>query len=374
MAATLSTRTEARLVLTPARQGGAAMRMYQLDTLRAFALGSVMVEHYGGQWINQHFPIGAGSSGVGCFFTLSGFLITGILLQSFDAAEKTSVAFGTFYMRRFLRLMPAFYAVILALVLLGIQPIVNTWPWHAAYLTNVWMAFGHPSNVFWSLAVEEQFYLLWPLAIVVTPRRWLPAATIGLMLLSLLFKVVIYRSGISLTDAHGLLPVNFDLLAVGCLLAMLCYRNGRSNNFDWYTGPVVVIFTVVAWACMGLAVASWYKWGDGSILRFFTNNLLCGVFFAWLVLNAAVGFKGWVGAIFNLKPLQYVGQISYGLYLVHNWMPKIVEKYAGTMPRIPFGIVCLTATFAVCILSWHFLEKPILNLRHRYAERRVVTA
>ena len=347
------------------------MRMYQLDTLRAFALGSVMLEHYGGRSINDHFPIGAGTIGVGCFFTLSGFLITGILLESFDAAEKRSVAFRTFYVRRFLRLMPAFYAVILALVLLGIQPVASSWPWHAAYLTNIWIALGHPSNVFWSLAVEEQFYLLWPLAIVVTPRRWLPIVTIALMVLAIGFKVAVYQSGYSLTEARGLLPNNFDLLALGCLLAMVCYRDGRSNNFDWYTGRVMVIFTAVAWTCMVLAITSWLVWGERSILRFFTNNLLCGVFFAWLVLNAGVGFKGWVGAIFNLKPLQYVGQISYGLYLVHNWMPKIVEKYAGNMPRIPFGILVVTATFAVCILSWHFLEKPILNLRHRFAEKRL---
>jgi peptidoglycan/LPS O-acetylase OafA/YrhL len=272
--------------------------------------------------------------------------------------------------RRFLRLMPAFYAVILVLVLLGIQPIASSWPWHVAYLTNIWIALGHPSNVFWSLAVEEQFYLLWPLAIVVTPRRWLPAVTVALMVLAVVFKIVVYRSGFSLTEARGLLPNNFDLLALGGLLAMACYRDGRPNTFEWYSGRVVVIFTAVAWTCIALAVASWAMWGEGSIPRFFTNNLLCAVFFAWLVLNAAIGFNGWVGAVFNFKPLQYVGQISYGLYLVHNWMPKIVEKYAGNLPRIPFGIIVITATFAVCILSWHFLEKPILNLRRKFAEKR----
>ncbi len=346
------------------------MRMYQLDTLRAFALGSVMLEHYGGAWLNRHVPIGAGTLGVGCFFTLSGFLITGILLQSFDAAERRSIAFSSFYLRRFLRLMPAFYAVILALVLLGIEPVASTWPWHAAYLTNIWVALGHPSNVFWSLAVEEQFYLLWPLAIVLTPRRWLPAVTVALMVLAFIFKVMVYRSGFSLTEARGLLPNNFELLAVGCLLAMACYREGRSNCFEWYSGRVATIFTVVAWSCIAIAVGSWMLYGDGSILRYFTNNLLCGVFFAWLVLNAAIGFSGWTGAIFNLKPLQYVGQISYGLYLVHNWMPKIVEKYAGDLPRLELGIIVIAATFAVCILSWHFLEKPILGLRHKIADGR----
>jgi len=340
------------------------MRMYQLDTLRALAVGLVMVEHYGGRTINNYVPIGAGTVGVGCFFTLSGFLITSILLKSFDSAEKRSLAFGTFYLRRFLRLMPAFYAVILALVLLGIEPVASSWPWHASYLTNIWVMFGNPSNVFWSLAVEEQFYLLWPLAIMVTPRRWLAPLTIGLIALSFVFKIAVYRSGISLTEARGLLPNNFDLLALGCLLAMACYRDGRPNTFDWYTGRVATVFTIVAWTCLALAIASWSAYGSASILRFFTNNLLCGVFFAWLVLNAAIGFNGWLGKLFNLKPLQYVGQISYGIYLVHNWMPKVVEKYAGnSLSRVELGLIVVTATFAVCILSWHFFEKPILGLR-----------
>ena len=350
------------------------MRMYQLDTLRTFALGAVMVEHYGGPWIHARFPIGGGTLGVGCFFTLSGFLITGILLRTFDAADRPSDAFRTFYARRFLRLMPAFYAVILALVLLNIQPVASSWPWHAAYLTNIWVALGNPSNVFWSLSVEEQFYLLWPLVIVMTPRRWLPTVTIVLVVLAFAFKVAIYQSGFSLTEARGLLPNNFDLLAIGCLLALACYRGGQPNTFDWYTGRVATVFTIVAWTCFGLAVASWIIWGDASTLRYFTNNLLCGVFFAWLVLNAAIGFKGWVGAIFNLKPLQYIGQISYGLYLVHNWVPKILEKYGGPMPRIELGVLALVITFAICILSWHFFEKPILQLRQKLGSKQPAIA
>ena len=93
------------------------MRMRHQDTLRAMALGLVMVEHFGGRPLNQLIPIGAGSVGVGCFFTLSGFLITGILLESFDARPHAKIgAWLDFYARRLLRLMPAYYAVILALV------------------------------------------------------------------------------------------------------------------------------------------------------------------------------------------------------------------------------------------------------------------
>ena len=103
------------------------MRMKHLDTLRAFAIGLVMVEHFGGKALNNNIPIGAGSVGVGLFFTLSGFLITGILMQSFDGAQSKAVAWRDFYVRRLLRLVPPYYAVIAALLVLGIGSIATSW-------------------------------------------------------------------------------------------------------------------------------------------------------------------------------------------------------------------------------------------------------
>src|SRR5258707_15140501 len=82
---------------TEQRRQNSFMRMKHLDTLRAFAIGLVMVEHFGGKALNDHIPIGAGSVGVGLFFTLSGFLITGILMQNFDTADNKAVAWRDFY-------------------------------------------------------------------------------------------------------------------------------------------------------------------------------------------------------------------------------------------------------------------------------------
>ncbi|HSM96532.1 MAG TPA: acyltransferase, partial [Rhizomicrobium sp.] len=213
------------------------MRMKHLDTLRAFALLLVMVEHFGGSALNEHIPIGAGSVGVGCFFTLSGFLISGILLESFDAhVESKRAVWLDFYVRRLLRLMPAFYAVILALVLLGIEPIAGSWPWHVAYLTNVWIALGHPDNVFWSLSVEEQFYLFWPFVIAFTPRRYLLHAIAVLIVFSLLFKTGVWLAGFNTRDVNRLLFGNLVLLGAGCALAVVSYRTGRANWFGWYEG------------------------------------------------------------------------------------------------------------------------------------------
>lgn len=341
------------------------MRMKQLDTLRAFALLLVMVEHYGGRTLNSYIPIGAGSVGVGCFFTLSGFLISGILLESFDAnIESKGAVWRDFYVRRLLRLVPAYYAVILALVLLGIAPIADSWPWHIAYLTNVWIAFGHPDNVFWSLSVEEQFYLFWPFVIAFTPRRWLLHAIFGIIGFSLLFKLSVWLAGFNTRDVNRLLFGNLVLLCAGCLLAVVSYRGGRANCFEWYSGGRARAFRTLALAGLAGAVLSWLVFPkEGGLVRYFTNDLLCGVFYAWIVLQAAMGIGGRLQAVFDSRILQYVGRISYGLYLVHNWMPDIVEKFFGKMPKYEAGPIVVVCTFGVCILSWHFFEKPILGLK-----------
>ncbi|MGN6516599.1 MAG: acyltransferase family protein [Rhizomicrobium sp.] len=344
------------------------MRMKHLDTLRAFALLLVMVEHYGGSTLNAFVPIGAGSVGVGCFFTLSGFLITGILLESFDAhVESKGAVWLDFYARRLLRLVPAYYAVILALVLLHVEPIASSWPWHAAYLTNVWIALGHPDNVFWSLSVEEQFYLFWPFVIALAPRRYLVTAIFALIGFSLLFKLGVFLAGFNTRDVNRLLFGNLVLLGAGCMLAVISYRDGRANCFAWYTGDTKRRFDTLAWLGVGGAVASWCLFPkDGGLVRYFTNDLLVGVFYAWVILKAAIGVKGFWGPVFDNGALQYIGRISYGLYLVHNWVPDIVTKFLGPMPKYEAGPIVLAVTFGVCSLSWHFFEKPISRLKRHF--------
>jgi peptidoglycan/LPS O-acetylase OafA/YrhL len=349
------------------RAGGSFMRMTHLDTLRAFAILLVMVEHFGGKALNDHFPIGAGSMGVGLFFTLSGFLITGILMQSFDSASSKRVAWRDFYIRRLLRLVPPYFAVIAALLLLGNAMIAASWPWDLAYLTNVNIARGGPETVFWSLAVEEQFYLFWPFVIAFVPRRFLVQAILGLAVVSLLFKLGVWAAGYNTRTVGRLLPGNLILLGAGCLLAVISFRGGRANCFDWYTFAVRRWFTLAACTALGLAVLSWALFPkEGGLVRYFTNDLLCGTFYAWLVLQGAIGVRGRLAPVFDNGVLQYIGRISYGLYLVHNWMPDIVTRIFGPLPKYQAAPIVLAATFGVCALSWQFFEKPIMGLKRYF--------
>jgi peptidoglycan/LPS O-acetylase OafA/YrhL len=341
--------------------------MKHLDTLRAFAIGLVMVEHFGGKALNDHIPIGAGSVGVGLFFTLSGFLITGILMQSFDTADNKAVAWRDFYIRRLLRLVPPYYAVIAALLALGIGSIAASWQWDMAYLTNVNIARGGPETVFWSLSVEEQFYLFWPFVIAFVPRRWLVRTIFAMAAASLLFKLGVMLAGYNTRTVTRLLPGNLILLGAGCLLAVVSYRDRRADCFDWYTVRVRRWFTPAALLCLGLAVLSWSLFPkDGGLVRYFTNDLLCGTFYAWLVLQGAIGVRGALAPLFNSQALQYIGRISYGLYLVHNWMPDIVTRFFGPLPKYQAAPIVLAGTFGVCMLSWHFFERPVMGLKRYF--------
>ena len=138
---------------------------------------AVMFDQFYGRQNGHYLPWG--EWGVQLFFVLSGFLITGILLRcrgDEDAGGKIS-RMRQFYVRRFLRIFPLFYAVLFAAALLNIRPVRETLLWHVSYLSNLQMAlaggWSGPVSHFWSLAVEEQFYLLWPCLILFLPRKYL---------------------------------------------------------------------------------------------------------------------------------------------------------------------------------------------------------
>lgn len=343
------------------------MRLAQLDAVRAMAIALVIVEHYGGKAINSHFPLGAGSLGVGLFFCLSGFLITSILLSEFSKDEPPISVLMNFYARRFLRLVPPYYAWIAILVILGIEPVASSWPWHVTYLSNVWNALGHPILDFWSLAVEEQFYLLWPFVILLTPARLRLIVIISsTIFFSLLFKFAMAELGYSGNTIQTLLFTNLSELGVGALVGALAFRHAQPFDFSWYTPKIDRAYMAICGTSIGVAILAWYLWGTGSAFRTYINDVACALPMAWMVIRSAIGFTGPFGAVLDNRIIQYIGRISYGIYLTHNFVPEILRSFFGEMSRPMLGVSSMALTLIITTLSWHYFEQPILKLKRYF--------
>src|SRR5665213_1037330 len=171
--------------------------MPQLDGLRALAVLAVWFEHWGAPPIpGLKYIHELGGLGVFLFFVLSGFLITGILLRGREAIETQGIALRevtrTFYIRRFLRILPVYYVVLFSTAILLPNTRRLFW-WHFTYTTNLWYGvhwFDYvPGAHFWSLAVEEQFYLAWPWLVLLTPRRFLMKSMIWIAAISAIYRL-----------------------------------------------------------------------------------------------------------------------------------------------------------------------------------------
>jgi len=194
-------------------------RLTALDGLLTFAVLAVILHHNGPHDIAYSFN--PGGLGVRLFFVLSGFLITGILLEARGAGGRTGrgQVLRAFYVRRALRILPAFYAV-LALGMVLEPQIRRDWLWHATYQTNHYTAvLGHWPRAIshaWSLAVEEQFYLAWPLVVLFTPQRWVGRAIVTSFVIGPIAVSLLPRESARWVESQGWAPAG--VVAVGSIL------------------------------------------------------------------------------------------------------------------------------------------------------------
>jgi peptidoglycan/LPS O-acetylase OafA/YrhL len=358
---------------------------HALDGLRFFAFLLVFFFH-ALQWSPWgHWPfIRFGFLGVPIFFVLSGFLIGGILL---DLKDKQRPGFGlgaklkTFYIRRALRIFPVYYlfiAILALLLALSGRPdpvATDSFFWHLAYLTNFRSFFAGMDHIrqghFWSLAVEEHFYLLAPLVVLLARPRTL----VGLLTLVITAVAAarwsIYAAG-SARDFWVLSPMQFDLLGLGIATAII-ERKGRFLGID---------ARILRW--LGIAGAGFFVL---FIRRYYLGRPGIGIWYATFgplslgVVTAALVLTLWqrpnwlVSRFFGLRPFAYFGQISYGLYLFHPNCLGWTTRYFGNY-NLTNAFIGLAVTLGVAMLSWHAFEKPINNLKNRfnYAGRRQVQA
>jgi peptidoglycan/LPS O-acetylase OafA/YrhL len=337
----------------------------QLDGLRALAVAAVAWSHWERPF-QFGIPFGAG---VHLFYVLSGFLITRILLVVRDQADRMS-GVRAFYIRRALRIFPAFYVTLAAAWWADVSPVRETLAWHVTYLSNVQIFATEtwPGSIshFWSLAVEEQFYLLWPWLIVFAPRRFLGPAIVMAIAWAPIVRWWLATQGYPENLLAVLTPGSLDSLGMGALLATSSRPSSRQLGS---VGPGVPLALLIA-----LLVAEG-RVGPLPLPLMAVKQTLQAVVFAWLVLRAAAGFRGLPGRVLSAAPIVYTGRISYGIYLVHGFAGDILAAVGVNSRSLPepwrFLILCLL-TLGVAAVSWHLMERPINGLkdRFRYAATR----
>lgn len=351
-----------------------------LDGLRAIAVALVLLFH--------RYLLPVGWLGVQIFFVLSGFLITRILARS--KAQPLAEYLQNFYGRRALRIFPLYYAVILVLFVASFwgkpSGVREGLPFAATYTYNFWYATkasGYSLFIthFWTLCVEEQFYLVWPFVMYLCPARHTKRLLLGLIALGPLLRLggswlLSQPHATALPDASVALDVltttHLDAFATGACFAL----------FPWGGAARALLLLSIAWLAGGAALILTHHLPLGSFG--YPIGMLPGYGYLWgyTLINCLSGLlidclvnRRFLPAFFELRPLGYLGRISYGLYVIHYPMQALAD---AALPHAPFSVRLgfqIVATCACASASFHFLETPFLRLKDRwFRNSRVVHA
>ena len=346
--------------------------MPQLDSLRTFAVFFVLLEH----WLHQAswtkvFPLGM--TGVTLFFVLSGFLITQILLKSRTTAENKNEnkfhSLKQFYIRRTLRIFPIYYLVIFVLYFFNIENIRDKFLWFLFYASNIYFYeinnwSGSLSHL-WTLAVEEQFYIIWPFIILFIPKKHLLKSILAITILGPVFRTVLYilsdRTEWTSMFIHILTPSCMDCFGLGALIAYWSISEEKSL----FRKPAIKYAFLFANIAVILVLYLFIENAISVFLFRFCVSAICML----IILKASKGFKGVTGRILENPALRFLGKISYGLYLYHNFIPMIYSSIG--LPPIQNMYTNFVAQFVmlitICTLSWYLIENPINNLKKRFS-------
>jgi peptidoglycan/LPS O-acetylase OafA/YrhL len=355
-----------------------------LDAVRGLAIVLVTLYRFGGggeehaRAIEHSAVVGLGQRGVDLFFVLSGFLITGIL---FDAKGRERY-FRNFYVRRALRIFPLYFGALAALLIAlpalvpstaaAFQPAIDQQAWLWLYGANVLQAIRGawclgPLNHFWSLAIEEHFYLLWPAVIYFTSRKTAMRLCGLLIFGSVAARAAWLATGGNDVAAEVLTPLRMDGLVLGGWIALAARGPGGLGRLAASAQPVLCLLLPVALLAdltgrrlVGLTDAAW----AGA----------CG---ALLVLVIAATRHSLLARVGSSRGLQFFGKYSYAMYVFQlplAWLvaPLITASSLATSLGSPFigqtvyAAMLFAATTLAALASWHLFEKRLLELKHRF--------
>lgn len=336
----------------------------------------------------------AGWSGVDLFFVLSGFLITRILYQ----AKESDRYFTNFYLRRTLRIFPLYYAVLVLTFIViphlpsGLIPSekLDRWGkvdvnplWYWFYLSNFSTAmagsWGHGIlDVTWSLAIEEQFYLLWPWIVYTFDRKRLLQICGLIFVTAFITRSVMTICGMSPIAIYVFTPARLDTLAAGAFVALVVAGGGGVRSLY----PARLIWLVTAAMCLGLML--WRGSADNMdpVIQTVGLSLVAMNLAALLAAVLSQSPAHWITRIFSVRILRSFGKYSYAIYLAHLPLSALLRDTlygpnqfltvsGSKLPgQLLFYFVTIALIYLVALGSWHLWEKHFLHLRNRLMTKR----
>ena len=346
----------------------------QFDGVRGLSILAVFVAH--SEFVRALPHAGFleyGRLGVDLFFVLSGFLITGILLDSRENPQY----FRNFYARRVLRIWPLYYVLLMAIFV--ILPLFvssmratarHTWPFFVLYIQNLFVHLPTPFGLepTWSLAIEEQFYITWPLLVAFLRKRTLALVLLCVVAMSLSLRIIGYESGASLKFIHNFTACRLDAIAFGSLSAI--WLRSKGCTLELWNRRARQFMALGLVGVFGARLV----FGQQSTVLSYTLIAICFTGFLGVSLTSECQ-TSLLGVFLSLRALRYVGKISYGLYLLHMPIFLFVGDYARQRTlsahfpaaiNILITLVQFGAAFATASISWRFFETPILRLKARF--------
>ena len=365
-----------------------------LDGLRGIAVLMVMFGHF---WLAQK-PVNAvenavftffqnGWIGVDLFFVLSGFLITGILLE----AKGTKHYFRNFYARRVLRIFPLYWGFLFVYFVL-LPRVVSLAPGspYAVATSTTWWFWGYASNMlaifpavipaglnhFWSLAVEEQFYLIWPAIVLVLSAKSLEKAIYALIVGALLFRLFLFTTPYHHTGGFVLLPARIDTLAIGAWLAIVHRDPARRERAERLAPLVILVALIVLTVTI---LPDFRIFANQVSMQTIGFPLLAVIGASVIAIGAGNASQNEpVRRFLSWRLLAAVGKYSYAMYVFH--LPLVVALDAvglhmktfsggnppGVFAALTYSVVATAITFLLAFASWHLYEKHFLKLKRHF--------
>lgn len=348
----------------------------ELDGLRCLAVLAVMVSHF--SWtLGNYFDWGP--PGVRLFFVLSGFLITHVLWRARRRCEGTAETRGgalrSFYIRRIFRLWPLYFASLALAYAFAVDGTQASFAWHGFFATNqyVFQRQDWPQLLshYWTLAVEQQFYVIWPFVVLWLPRgsfRWVLATMI---VMGPLFRGLPLALGLSRPEYAGvLLPGCLDFFAFGAVVA-LAWNAGELARLGSRRILRCALVATATWLLLGAVLTTVHRKPDYWLVY---DGLLQGLGFTAVVVYLLRFPGGRLGAFCRWAPFVFLGQISYGLYILHNYAhrfgPSVLRRLTGR-PYASFELAhiafYIALTIIAAVISFYAFEEPLRRLGQRLA-------